>query len=125
MSQWTPELEQLISDLGYYVETQMKDLLDTRASAAASTARIMFRGVSTGHPLMKKTCKKAGFEFSGNWLGDLQKLADLAEKNNSAAADKIRKALPVATKLTADFKTHHLKSPKSMIKFSKQQKILY
>lgn len=104
MTQWTPELEQLVRKLGDYNEKQMKDLLDTKALPVASALRIVFRAVTTGEPLIREAFKKAGWEYQQNWMGNLQKLADLADQNGSNAADKIKKALPVATEISKHYK---------------------
>lgn len=103
MAPWTPQLETLIRDLGEYVDTQMKDLLDPKGNSFTTSTRLAFRHASTGASAMKNACREAGWEFKGEWLGDLKKLCDLAEANSSDSAAKIKKALPVANELTSLF----------------------
>jgi hypothetical protein len=103
MTEWNPKIEMLIRELGDYTERQMKDLLKSDAPVTGTALRCVFRGVSTGIPL-KRRLQKEGLVFN-NWLDGLQSLVELSEKNGSNAAEKIKKALPVAEKLNDEFKT--------------------
>lgn len=126
MTQWTPKLEKLIRELGEYTEKQMRDLLNPEAAATLSALRITFRGFTRGLPAMKKTCAEAGLDFENyDWLSKLQKLAEIADQNNSDAADKIKKALPIANQLEQIFKQTGNNDPLSRIKTAKQQNIKY
>ncbi|MBI3440802.1 MAG: hypothetical protein HY052_03195 [Proteobacteria bacterium] len=102
MSSLPRKLDELIRDVGDYTEVQMKDLLNQKASTGGSALRMAFRFATTGKSVMKKACEEAGIQFEG-WLTSLNKLVEIAEKTGSTAADKIKKAIPVATQLTAEF----------------------
>lgn len=124
MTEWTPKLEALIREVGEYTETQMKDLLNPKASTAASAMRIVFRGVASGQSLMKKTCSEAGWEFKMNWMGDLKKLVEIAEQNGSDAGEKIKKALPIADQLSKEY-TANGGGILKQVKTAKQKNIQY
>ncbi|MBI3441852.1 MAG: hypothetical protein HY052_08670 [Proteobacteria bacterium] len=101
MATWTPELEKLIRAVGEYAETQMKDILNPKASVIGTTLRALFRAVaSDGGKLVPKACRQAGYEFKGPGFSDLQGLVDLAEQNDSTAAEKIKKVISTQQKLT-------------------------
>lgn len=126
MTQWNPKLEQLIREVGDYTEKQMKDLLDPKTAATVSALRITFRGFTKGLPAMKKTCAEAGLDFENyDWLNKLQKLAEIAEQNDSDAAEKIKKALPIAHHLERIFEQTGNDGALSRIKAAKQQNIKY
>jgi hypothetical protein len=122
---WTPELEARIRKVGDYVETQMKDLLNPGAGVTATSLRLAFRGATVGMVRMGDACMEAGIDWRGNWMGDLQKLCDLAGANNSDAADKIKKALPIAAQLTADFQTEDARGIRAKVRLAKSKGIQY
>ena len=103
MPAWSPKIEKLIRKLGDYTDSQMKDLLDPKASAGGTALRAVFRGAAIGIPLRRRL-KKEGLQFD-DWLPGLQKIVDLAEQNGSDAAEKIKKSIPVATQLNAEMKS--------------------
>ena len=104
MAKWDKDLETLISKLGDYVDIQMKILLDVKSGAKTSATKIAFNFAVKGKPLMDETCRKLGFKFKGIWKADFEEIIKLAEENNSPAADKIKKALPVVKQLEKIFK---------------------
>ncbi|MFA6992858.1 MAG: hypothetical protein WC269_06355 [Candidatus Gracilibacteria bacterium] len=124
MTEFTPKLEKLIREIGDYSETQMKDLLNPKAHPAASALRIAFRAVVDGEPLMKQAFTEAGWGYQQNWIPNLQKLVDIAEQNGSNAADQIKKSLPIATTLTAEYKDS-VSGILNQVKIAKQKNIQY
>lgn len=120
MATWNPDMEPHLRKLGDYLETQIKDLLDPSTSVTGTSMRIMFRTMASGMRAIDHACDKAGMDFSGDWLGDLKTLCDLAEKNGSDAAAKIRKALPVAEELTDLFKKEHANGIREKIRVAKK-----
>ena len=132
MLKWSNELEHEIRDLGDYVEKQMKDLLNPKASVTGSALRIVFRAVAEGKPLLDniKRFENDSDDFlinrpRNNWLADLKMLADLADANGSNAADKIKKALPVANELTDAFKAEKVAGIRGKIKYAKAKGLAY
>jgi len=102
MTEWTPKVEQLIRDIGDYLEAQMKDLIDPSAGALGTSSRMAFRHASTGQRLMDRAEAELDCSLS-DWNGTLQKVIDLAEANNSDAAAKIKRVLPLAKRIADEF----------------------
>ncbi len=110
MAKWSPDLENAINKLGNYVETQMQDMTDPSSSATISFMRLMFRGVTTGRPLLAEVYEKSGIQETSKlnknmWTPSLEMIVKLSEDNGSNAADKIKKALPVVEQITKAYKT--------------------
>lgn len=125
MAQWTPELEERIRKVGDYVEKQMKDLLNPAAGVTGTSLRVAFRGATTGMVRMGDACMEAGIDFRGDWMRDLQKLCDIADANKSDAADKIKKALPIAAQLTTDFQAEDARGIHAKVRLAKSKGIQY
>ncbi len=130
MHDWNPKVEKLIRDLGDYLDTQMKDLLNPRASMTGSALRTAFRAATAGKPL-KRRMKEEGLA-SKDYKKAMQDLVDLAEQNSSNAADKIKRILPVLDRLEResgpelkDVKGGWLKQMKAAKKFFKGKGISY
>ena len=104
MAEYTPELDKLISAYGDFFETQLKDMLNPKTSALASTLRISFRMKTTGEPLRDKIFAKTGWDVAGDTEKHLAALVDMAEQNGSSAGQKIKSALPVFTKMMETMK---------------------
>jgi len=121
MVQWNKEIESLVSKLGEYVDIQMKILLDTRIGVTKSASKIVFNFAAKGTPLMNETCKKLGINFKGNWKQTLKTIIKVAEENDSLAAEKIKKAIPLVDKLENIFKGSS-KTLFAKIKLAKKQK---
>ncbi|MDE1152337.1 MAG: hypothetical protein PW788_07355 [Micavibrio sp.] len=102
MTEWTPKVEQLIRDVGDYLEAQMKDLIDPAAGALGTSSRMAFRHASNGQRLMDRAANELGCNLS-DWNGSLQKVVELAEANNSDAAAKIKRVLPLAKRIADEF----------------------
>ncbi|MEZ0224523.1 MAG: hypothetical protein ACAH83_08220 [Alphaproteobacteria bacterium] len=100
MTEWNPETEKLIRDLGDYLDKQMKDMLNPRASAAGTALRSVFRAVAVGKPL-KRRMNKAGLT-SVDYMKAMHATVELAEANSSDAGEKIKKILPVMEKLARE-----------------------
>lgn len=100
MTEWNPETEKLIRDLGDYLEKQTNDALNPRASAAGTALRSIFRAVAAGKPL-KRRMKKAGLT-SVDYMKGMHSMVELAEAHSSDAAEKIKKILPVMEKLARE-----------------------
>jgi hypothetical protein len=122
MPSWNPDMEPHLRKLGDYLETQINDLLDPKTSVTGTSMRILFRTLSTGMRAIDHACDKAGMDFTGDWLGDLKTLCDLAEKNGSKSAEKIRKALPVAEELSDLFKKEKATTIRQKIRAAKGNK---
>lgn len=104
MTEWTPKLEKLIRNVGDYVETQLKDLVDPKATTAATALRMFFRAAATGAPLLKQTYKEADLPQHGSTRSmrvdnRLQALVEIAEKNGSDAASKIKRGIAVVEQM--------------------------
>lgn len=100
MAEYTPELDRLISAYGDFFETQLKDMLNPKTSALASTLRISFRMKTKGEPLRDKIFEKTGWDVAGDTEKHLAALVEMAEQNGSSAGQKIKAALPVFVKMT-------------------------
>jgi hypothetical protein len=125
------DLESHIRDLGDYVEKQMKDLLDTKKGVTGSALRIAFRAV-VGTQIMDSIMRYESMDYTNfglkpreGWLKDLQRVVDYAEANNSDAAEKIKKALPIATELTKEFGEQKVNGIRAKIKYAKAKGINY
>jgi hypothetical protein len=125
MAKWTPKLEKLVEKLGDYNEAQMKSLLNPKVPAPASALRIAFRAVTQGEPTMKKAFKEAGWEYQQNWMGNLQKLSDLADQNGSDAAAKIKKTLPLARKISKLYTKDSVSGILNQVKAAKKLNIKF
>lgn len=104
MTEWTPNLEKLVRNVGDYVETQLKDLVDPKATAVATALRMSFRAATTGAHLLKQTYQEAGLSHQGSprsmWEDTrLKELVDIAEKNGSDAASKIKRGIAVVEQM--------------------------
>lgn len=104
MTNWTPALEKNIRAIGDYAEDTLRLLINPDISAAGTLTRIFTSAARTGTPLMKKTCKMAGFEFKSDWREGLEKLSKVAAANNSDAADKINHVLAAADSMMQEIK---------------------
>lgn len=104
MTNWTPALEKNIRDVGDYAEETLRLLVNPDVSAAGTLTRIFTSSTRTGTPLMKKTCKMAGFEFRSDWREGLEKLSKIAAENGSDAAAKIDRVLAAADRMMQDIK---------------------
>lgn len=79
--------------------------------------------MTTWTPELEDGIRKLG-NYTEKQMQDLQRLVIISEQNGSAAADKIKKALPVAEKLTQDFQ----QQPGGIfqkVRLAKQQGIRY
>src|SRR5690349_16024608 len=128
---WGGDLEGEIRELGDYVEKQMKDLLNPKASVTGSALRIAFRAV-VGTQMRDSIFRREGLDYTDfglkprhGWMEDLQTLVDLAEANKSDAADKIKKALPVAKELTEAFNNEKVKGIRAKIRYAKAKGLTY
>jgi len=102
MTQWNPTTEQLIRDLGDYLDAQMRDLIDPKAGVFGSSTRMAFRHASKGQYLVDRAGAELGCT-PDDWHGSLQRIVELAEANGSKAADKIKNVLPLAKRIADEF----------------------
>jgi hypothetical protein len=102
MTDWTPENEKLIRELGDFMDKQMRDVLDPKASTLGTSSRVAFNFASHGASLFKRAEAQLGLDRHDPH-GSAQKLIDLCEKNGSDAAVKLKKVLPVAKQLADEF----------------------
>lgn len=102
MPQWNARTEQLIRDVGDYLDAQMRDLIDPKAGTIGTSTRMAFRHASKGQYLMDRAQAELGCKLE-DWNNSLQAVIDLAEANGSNAADKIKTVLPLAKKIADEF----------------------
>ncbi|MEZ0260970.1 MAG: hypothetical protein ACAH80_08170 [Alphaproteobacteria bacterium] len=102
MADWTPENEKLIRELGDFMDKQMRDVLDPKASTLGTSSRVAFNFASHGMGLFKRAEAQLGMDRKDPH-GALQKLVDLCEANGSDAAAKIKKVMPIAKQLADEF----------------------
>jgi hypothetical protein len=102
MTEWNPKNEQLIRDIGDFVDKQMRDILDPNVSTPA-TIKHLFNARATGMHLFERATKELGLDLKGDWEGSTKHIIDLCEQNGSDAADKIKKIIPVAQRLADEF----------------------
>ncbi|TAL27882.1 MAG: hypothetical protein EPN97_16095 [Alphaproteobacteria bacterium] len=114
MAEYTPELDKLISDYGNFFEKQLKDMLNPKTNAVASTLRIAFRMKTTGVPLRDKIFAKTGWDVANETEKHLAALVEMAEQNGSRSGDKLKAALPVYIQMTQALE--HLPDDTSIIK---------
>ena len=103
MPKWTPETEKLISDIGDFIDKQMRDVVDPSASTLGTSSRVAFNVASTGKGLFQRAVTELEVDLKTHWEDSMKKIIDLAESNGSHAADKIKKAMPVAKQLADEF----------------------
>jgi hypothetical protein len=99
MADYTPKLDGLIRAYGEFFEAQLKDMLNPATNAYASTARIAFRTKTKGEPLRDKIYAETGWDVCANPEKYIPDLIAIAEQNNSSAAQKLKSAMPVYTKM--------------------------
>ena len=102
MTQWTPKVEQLIRDIGDYLEDQMRDLIDQKAGVIGTSSRMAFRHASKGARLIDRAQTELGCNINDP-DNSVQAVIDLAEANGSDAAAKIKKVLPLVKEIAKDF----------------------
>lgn len=102
MIQWTPKVEQLIRDIGDYLEDQMRDLIDQKAGVIGTSSRMAFRHASKGARLMDRAQDELNCNINDP-DNSVQAVIDLAEANGSDAAAKIKKVLPLAKQIAKEF----------------------
>lgn len=127
MTQWTPELDKLVRKFSEYQEKQMKDALNPKATVLGSALRMAFRAKAYGISTYKEVCAATGLDGSFEldaFEKNVQQIIDLATQNGSTAADKLKKALPVAQQLRKDFAAHPHDGLKN-IKTAKQKNTPY
>ena len=129
---WDSKLEENIRKVGDYVEMQMKDLVNPKTSAVATTVRMLFNAYAGGGSLMHKTCREAGYELHGPGFHGLQKLVDIAEDNGSDAAEKIKKVIAVEDAIAEAYRNNSAVRGKATpadilrrVKIAKQQNIQF
>ncbi|MEZ0262556.1 MAG: hypothetical protein ACAH80_16245 [Alphaproteobacteria bacterium] len=125
MTVWNKDLEDKIRKVGDYAEAQVKDLLDPKTPARRSVLRVLFRAVTQGVPAMKKAAVAAGWKFTNHWVPDMMTLADIAERNCSDAAEKIRKALPYVDDFVQTFRNKDAHTLLRQIQAQKKLNIKY
>lgn len=103
MAEWSQKTEQLIREIGDFLDTNIRDVVNPKASTLATSARVAFNAKSKGVPLFKRLRDELGIDIRKDWEGGLKSLADLCEANGSDAGDKIKKVLPVAKQLFDEF----------------------
>lgn len=99
MADYTPKLDGLIRAYGEFFEAQLKDMLNPDANAYASTLRLAFRTKTRGEPLRDKIYAETGWDVCANPEKHIPDLIAMAEQNNSSAAQKLKSAMPVYTKM--------------------------
>lgn len=103
MTAWCPKTEQLIRDIGDFLDDNIRDVVNPKASTIATSARVAFNAKAKGVPLFRRLKDDLGIDIRKDWEGGLKQLADLCAVNGSDAGDKIRKVLPVAKQLSDEF----------------------
>lgn len=99
MPAYTPKLDGLIRAYGEFFEAQLKDMLDPKTNAVASSLRLAFRTKTRGEPLRDKIHAETGWDVCANPEKCIPDMIALAEQNNSSAAQKLKSAMPVYTKM--------------------------
>jgi hypothetical protein len=99
MAEYTPKLDGLIRAYGDFFEAQLKEMLNPETNAYASTLRLAFRTKTKGEPLRNKIHKETGWDICADPEKHIPSLIALAEQNNSSAAQKLKSAMPVYTKM--------------------------
>ena len=102
MVEWTPKTEQLIRDVSDFVDKQFRTVLDPEIGVTSTIARL-FNAKSTGEHLFKRAINELEIDLSADPEHSLKKVIDLAEANGSDAADKLKRAAPVAKQLAEEF----------------------
>lgn len=102
MTEWNPKTEQLIRDLSDYVDAQMRDIIDPKASTLGTSSRCAFRHASTGAKLLQRAHDELGMG-PATWDADCERIIALAKENGSNAADKLAKIVPIAKQLSKEF----------------------
>jgi len=102
MTEWNPKTEQLIRDVSDFVDKMMRDIVDPNIGTAATIMHV-FNEASTAKNLYQRAESELGINLKQDWQGSIKKVIDLAEANNSNAADKLKKILPVAKQLADEF----------------------
>ncbi len=99
MPGYTPKLDGLIREYGDFFEAQLKDMLNPNASTLGTTLRCAFRTKTKGEPLRDKIHAETGWDVAAAPEKHIPALIEMAEQNNSAAAAKLKEAMPVYTKM--------------------------
>ncbi len=102
MTEWNPDTEKLIRDLSDYIDTQFRDIIDPKASTLGTSSRLAFRHASTGARLLDRAQKELGMKPE-TWDEDCARVIKLCKDNNSNAADKLEKIVPVVKQLSKEF----------------------
>lgn len=103
MTDWNPKTEALIREIGDFIDAQLRDVVDPRASSLGTSARVAFNIKSKGVPLFRRAEKELGLDLKKDWEGGLKGLVALCEQNGSDAGAKICKVIPVARQLADEF----------------------
>ena len=102
MTEWNPKTEQLIRELSDYIDTQFRDIIDSKASTLGTSSRLAFRHASTGAKLMERARDELGMK-PDSWDADCARIIQLCKDNGSNAADKLEKIVPVVKQLSKEF----------------------
>lgn len=102
MTEWNPKTEKLIRDVSDFVYKMTGELLDPNVGTA-STIKHLFNERAAAKSLYDRATSELGIDLRNDWQGSIKKVIDLAEANNSDAADKLKKVLPVAKQLVDEF----------------------
>ena len=99
MPAYTPKLDGLIRAYGEFFEAQLKDMLNPNTNAVTSALRLAFRTKTKGEPLRDKIHDATGWDVCANPEKCIPDLIALADQNASDAAQKLKNAMPVYTKM--------------------------
>lgn len=121
MTQWTPQLEADIRKLGDLCEKQVTTAIDPEKNAVTSTLSFVFRDTVQVVPLLKRINKKIEGEYvDAKWQDSMEKIVAIAEANNSDAAGKIKKSIPVGREMSKFWRgyRHMISSTKAIKKLN-------
>ncbi|PJB73087.1 MAG: hypothetical protein CO093_01330, partial [Alphaproteobacteria bacterium CG_4_9_14_3_um_filter_47_13] len=100
------DINDMVHELGDYVETNYKHMTNPNQSVLGSTVRCIFNAISWGTPLLNKVSEYYGIPVKG-WHDTLDKIIESTESLGSDAAEKIKTYTEKTKALDHVFKNHN------------------
>ncbi len=102
MTEWNPKTEQLIREASEFAFKTFSEVLDPNIGTARTITHL-FNQRAAAEDIYGRVTNELGVDLRKDWQGGIKKIIALADANNSDAADKLKKIVPVAQQLVDEF----------------------
>jgi hypothetical protein len=113
------QLDQLVENLGNYVEKNYTELVNPKHSTLRSTLSVLFYAAANGSSTLHKAANAYGIKVT-SWHDTLDKIVEATEARGSTAAQKIKDTVVKTKKLDQVFKASNANNPWAKVKLAKK-----